>query len=110
MGGLSESVPMMNTDAALTFDVSEPDAVTVAATDAASVAATGAVLGRMRPERIKVMLSSDRRREHGPELRAQLVAEMMSGGAVVSDMSRCGGSRRCPGAPLLHHVQGRDPS
>lgn len=42
----------------------------------------------MRPERIEVMLSSDRRREHGPELRARLVAEMMSGGAVVSEMSR----------------------
>ena len=32
-------------------------------------------------------MSSDRRREHAPELRARLVAEMMSGG-VVSAISR----------------------
>ena len=41
----------------------------------------------MRPERIEVVLSSDRRREHSPELRARLVAEMMSG-QVVSELSR----------------------
>ena len=45
-------------------------------------------MGRMRPERIEVMLSSDRRREHGPELRARLVAEMTSDRAIVSGMSR----------------------
>jgi transposase len=42
----------------------------------------------MRPERIEVMLSSDRRREHGPELRARLVAKMMSGQVAVSELSR----------------------
>ena len=79
---------MMDTGAAPTFDVPETEAATVAATDAATAAASGAALGRMRPERIEVMLSSDRRREHGPELRARLVAEMMSGGVVVSELSR----------------------
>jgi DNA-binding GntR family transcriptional regulator len=41
----------------------------------------------VRPERVEVVLSSDRRREHAPELRALLVAEMMAGGAV-SALSR----------------------
>lgn len=58
-----------------------------AATVAASVAATRSGLGRVRPERVEVVLSSDRRREHAPELRARLVAEMLAGG-VVSEISR----------------------
>lgn len=68
---------MTDIDTALTLDVPGADAATVAAADAASVAASGVAMGWMRPERIEVMLSSDRRREHGLELRARLVAGMM---------------------------------
>ena len=70
---------MTDFDAFPTDDVSDADAATMAA----SVAATG----RVRPERIEVMLSSDRRREHPPELRARLVSEMMAG-VAVSALSR----------------------
>jgi transposase len=62
-------------------------AAPVAATGAATVAATRPTAGRVRPEQVEVVLSSDRRREHPPELRARLVAEMMAGG-VVSAISR----------------------
>ena len=55
---------------------------------AASVAATVAVSGRVRPERIEVVLSSDRRREHSPELRARLVTQIMSGEVAVSELSQ----------------------
>lgn len=79
---------MMNADAAPTYDAPMPDVAAVAATGAATVAASGAGLGRMRPERIEVVLASDRRREHAPELRARLVAEMMTGQVVVSELSR----------------------
>ena len=58
-----------------------------AARVAATVAATRGAPGRVRPERVEVVMSSDRRREHAPELRARLVAEMMAGG-VVSAISR----------------------
>ena len=59
----------------------------------------------MRPERIEVVLSSDRRREHLPELRARLVAEMMTGQVVVSELSR----REGIGTSVLHcwHRQAR---
>ena len=60
--------------------------------EAASVAATGAVTqaasGRVRPERIEVMLASDQRRAHPPALRDRLVAEIMSGSVLVSELSR----------------------
>ena len=58
-----------------------------AARVAATAAATRGTSGRVRPERVEVVKSSDRRREHAPELRARLVAEMMAGG-VVSAVSR----------------------
>ncbi len=74
----------MNLDAAPIYDAPMPEA----ATGAATVAASGTSSSRMRPERIEVVLSSDRRREHSPELRARLVAEMMSGRVVVSELSR----------------------
>ncbi len=61
---------MMNTDAAPTFDASQDEAATVAALVVATVAASG----RVRPERIEVVPSSDRRREHSPELQARLPA------------------------------------
>jgi len=57
-------------NAAPTFDASLAEAARVAAPVAATVAASG----RVRPERIEVVLSSDRRREHSPELRARLPA------------------------------------
>ena len=46
------------------------------------MAATRTASGRVRPERVEVVLSSDRRRAHAPDLRARLVAEMMAGGSV----------------------------
>ena len=49
------------------------------------------------------MLSSDRRREHAPELRARLVAEMMMGRAPVSAIARREGI--C--ASVLHRWQRR---
>ncbi len=52
------------------------------------MAATVAAPGRGRPERIEVVLASDQRREHAPELRARLVAEMRSGQVPVSELSR----------------------
>ena len=61
---------MMDTDAAPTCDALTPEAATGAATVAAP--------GRMRPEWIEVVLSSDHRLEHDPEPQARLVAEMMS--------------------------------
>ena len=70
---------MTDLDAFPTHDVS--------GTDAATMAAPVAATGRVRPERIEVVLSSDRRREHPPELRARLVSEMMAG-AAVSGLSR----------------------
>jgi len=70
--------------AAPTFDVLMPEAATVAAPMAATVAASG----QGRPERIEVVLSSDRRREHAPGLRARLVSEMMAGGVAVSELSQ----------------------
>ena len=83
---------MMDTDAASMFDAPELEAATVAAsvaaTGAATVAATGAASRQIRPERIEVGLASDQRREHSPELRARLVAEMMRGGVPVSELSR----------------------
>ena len=51
------------------------------------------------------MLSSDRHREHGPELRARLVAEMMSGQVVVSALSRREGI--CTGVLRRWHRQAR---
>ena len=75
---------MSHTEAAWTCDDQSAEAACVAAPEAASVAASG----RMRPERIEVVLSSDRRREHAPELRARLVSEMMSGRVIVSELSR----------------------
>lgn len=70
--------------------MTDPDAFPTGApsgTDAATVAAPMAATGRVRPERIEAMLSSDRRREHPPELRARLVCEMMAGAAVL-ELSR----------------------
>jgi len=74
---------MTDLDAFPTYDASGTGTATLAAPVAATLAATG----RVRPERIEVMLSSDRRREHPPELRARLVSEMMAG-AAVSELSR----------------------
>lgn len=71
----------------------------------------------MRPERIEVVLSSDQRREHAPELRARLVAEMMSGQVAVSALSRREGigtsvlrrwhrqARRAAGLPVATAAQ-----
>jgi len=75
----------------------------VAATDAASAAARVAATTPVYAERIEVMLSSDRRREHPPELRARLVAEMMTGRAPVSAIARREGI--C--ASVLHRWQRR---
>ena len=61
-----------------------PDAALMAAPVAATVAASG----RVRPERIEVVLSSDRRREHSLELRDRLVAQMMAGETPISELSR----------------------
>ena len=79
---------MTDLDAAVTCDIPEMEAAPVAAPVAASVAATPALVGRMRPERIEVVLASDRRREHAPELRARLVSEMMAGPLPVVELSR----------------------
>ena len=65
---------------ALTEDDPEREAATVAA----AVAATG----RVRPERVEVVLASDQRRAHAPELRARLVSEILSGQATVAELSR----------------------
>jgi len=94
---LAETAPIMDTGAAPTFDASGPGASTVAA--------PGVTSGRIRPERVEVMLSSDRRRKHAPELRAQLVAEMMTGQVVVLELSR----REGIGTSVLHrwHRQAR---
>ena len=73
---LSEMVSMTDLHASPSDDFLEPVATTMAAS------------GRVRPERIEVVLSSDRRREHSPELRARLVTEIMSGRVAVSDLSR----------------------
>ena len=56
--------------------------------EAATVAATVASSGRVRPDRVEVMLSSDQRRAHAPELRARLVSEILSGQVTVSELSR----------------------
>ena len=79
---------MTDLDAAVTCDIPEMEAAPVAAPVAASVAATHALVGRMRPERIEVVLASDRRREHAPALRARLVSEMMAGPLPVVELSR----------------------
>lgn len=72
---------------------------------AAPLAATVAASSQGRPERIEVALSSDRRREHAPGLRARLVSEMMAGGVAVSELSRREGIR----TSVLHrwHRQAR---
>jgi len=63
-----------------------------AASDAASVAAIEAASEAASPyragERIEVVLASDRRREHAPALRARLVAEMMAGPVMISELAR----------------------
>jgi len=74
-----------------------------AATDAASMAARVAAPTLGPADRIEVMLSSDRRREHPPELRARLVAEMMTGRMPVSVIARREGI--C--ASVLHRWQRR---
>ena len=79
---------MTNLLAAPAFNDLMLEAATVAASDAGTDAATVAASGRMRPERIEVVLASDQRREHSPELRARLVAEMMRGCLPVSELSR----------------------
>ena len=56
--------------------------------EAATVAATVAATGRVRPERVEVVLASDQRRAHAPELRARLVSEVLSGQATVAELSR----------------------
>lgn len=67
-----------------------PRAARVAAPVAATGAATRAAPGRVRAERVEVVMSSDRRREHAPEVRARLVAEMMAGGSVSAISRRAG--------------------
>ena len=84
------------TDAALL-----PEAASDAATDAARMAARAAALTPPYAERIEVVLSSDRRRAHAPELRARLVAEMMMGRLPVSVIARREGI--C--ASVLHRWQ-----
>ena len=54
----------------------------VSGIDAATLAAPLAATGRVHPEQVEAVLSSDRRREHPPELRIQLTSEMMAGAAV----------------------------
>lgn len=88
---------MTDADAALSRADLVPGAATLAASVAARVAAPGAALGRVRPERVEVVLRSDQRRAHAPELRARLVAEMLAGG-VVSAVSR----REGIGPSVLH--------
>lgn len=77
---------------ALTHEALVPEAASeaapVAATVAAGVAARVAAPTLGPAQRIEVVLSSDRRREHPPELRARLVAEMMAGRTPVSAIAR----------------------
>ena len=100
------SETLVMTDA-LTHDAFLPEAASeaapVAATDAASVAARVAAPTLGPAKRIEVMLSSDRRREHPPELRARLVAEMMTGRTPVSVIAR----REGVCASVLHRWQRR---